>query len=90
MNFLRKNRQACKKCENFTGVPRMGGEPSKENIVFPPRTKLGLPPVIGDEIGTPSMFGSSFFMGPGHYGVREPLPKKTVKKRSDNNKSPES
>jgi len=84
VNFLKKNRQACKKCENFTGVPRMDGEPSKETGVFPPRTKLGQPPVIGDELGTSSMFGSSFFMGPGHYGVREPLPKNTVKKRSDN------
>ncbi len=81
MNFLKKNRQACKKCENFTGVPRIAGEPSKEAMpVFPPRTKLGLPPVIGDELGTSSTYGSSFFMGPGHYGVREPLPKKIVEK----------
>ncbi|XP_073394234.1 uncharacterized protein [Physcomitrium patens] len=76
-NFVLRNRQACKKPES-TGVPRTAGHPTSKGS-SPPRIKACIFPLIGDEIGTSSNKGSSFFMNAGHDGVREP--KRTANKQ---------
>ncbi|KAG0612677.1 hypothetical protein M758_6G045300 [Ceratodon purpureus] len=84
VNYVKKNRKAVQKYYKSTGVPITPGEPSEITVhSVPLRTKIGTPHLIGDELGTPSNKGSSFFLSASHNGVRDFHRRVTPKKQQN-------